>query len=84
MSTTIQRRSQHNTYTENEAPQAAVSEGLTQGPNEAARVEFKPTTLQTKDAKSTYALPCPLAVGLNTRLLNQNQTRHCRNNCITH
>jgi len=40
-----------------EALQAAASEGLAQGPYEAARMEFKPVTLQSKDIDSTNAPP---------------------------
>jgi len=40
-----------------EAPQATVSEGLTQGPNVAARAGFKPMTLRSKGFDSTNAQP---------------------------
>jgi len=38
-----------------EVLQATVSLGLAQGPYEAARVEFKPATLWSKDIDSTNA-----------------------------
>ena len=37
--------------------QATASEGLAQGPNVAARVEFEPTTLRTKGIQSTNEPP---------------------------
>jgi len=43
-----------------EAPQATVSEGLTQGPYWLARAGFEPTTLQTKGVESTNAPPRPI------------------------
>ena len=42
-----------------EAPQATASEGLAQGPYEAAIAGFEPTTLRTKGDESTNEPPRP-------------------------
>ena len=42
-----------------EAPQATVSEGLSQGPYVAARAGVEPMTLRTKGVDSTNAPPTP-------------------------
>src|SRR6218665_318725 len=62
-SSTTQRRSRHSMDTVSEfhveAPQATVSEGLSQGPYVAARAGYEPMTLRTKGAESTNEPPCP-------------------------
>jgi len=67
-STATQRRSRHSTDTvpnfHAEAPQAAASEILAQGPYVAARARFEPATLQTKGFKSTNEPLHPTSIGL--------------------
>jgi len=59
----LKRRSRHSMDTVSEfhaeAPQATVSEGLTQGPYVVARVGVEPMTLRTKDIDSTNVPPHP-------------------------
>ena len=43
-----------------EAPQAAVSERLVQGPYMAARAGFEPTNFRKKDVESTNKPPRPI------------------------
>ena len=51
-----------------EAPRATASEGLTQGPTEAARAEFELTALRTKGDEITNEPPCPtIQIKYNTK-----------------
>jgi len=55
-----------------EAPQATMSEGLTQSPYVAARTGFEPKTHQTKGNESTNESPGPTMINVSYEYCGSN------------